>query len=651
MRILIPFLCLVFLVLPAQSAGFPPITDAERALDAVPGHPGASALILFEKAELKFMDVMRESSSYLKVNVRLKILTEEGKAHGEVEIPHSGYYRLKGLKGRTVLADGRVVPLPKDLIFEERRSRSLKLFVTKLNFPAVDVGAILDVAYTVRWEDPFFLEPWYFHSELPTRLSEIVYIKPENLSLKPWGVQIQGSAMRSESRRTVKGLEIRVWSENLPAIPVEPYSLPINDLSSRFMMVPAFIDAVGEQLLLLDSWKSTCALFDEFYKGAVQRKDRRTRKQAAAIAAGQTSLVDKIAAVHAFVRDEIRTDLSIEVGIGEDVTAIGVDIDEDKKVDQILADRRGSPTSKALVLQSMLSGIKVDSKLVWVADRTIGRPDLSVANPWWFDAALVRVEIDNEPVYLDPVDRSVGFGHLAPYYEGTQAVVFDESTPEIVGLPLSLIEQNRRRVFVDLELNDEGRVMGRGSQELEGHQAWRFLRWKADSTSTIEAWVELLEKGFSGYDVSEVTVEEDVRRQHVRVEWSMRQHDEDVLGDEATILPSQPLAASQLFTLQPEQRRTPVQLPFGRRDDLVTTVKWPAGWQIDVAPREMSHGGPAGKFECTVKSNERQRTITVRRRFELAEREFFGREDYAALRELYEKASNADALGLVLVRD
>ncbi len=642
MRIPISFLCLVSLALPVRAADFPPITDAERALDAVPGQPGASAVVLFKKAELKFQDYPREISSYLKVDVRLKILSEEGKTYGEVEIPHSGFYRLKGLKGRTVLADGRAVPLPGDAIFEERRSRSLKLFVTKLVFPAVEVGAILDYSYTVRWDHMYFLEPWYFQSEVPTRLSEIVYVKPGKLSLKPWGVQSPGSQVLSESHRAAKGQVIRLWSENLPGIPDEPYSLSFNDLSSRFMMVPAFIDTGGRRHLLLDSWKSTCELYDELYTQA-RRKDRQARKQAAAITAGQTSLADKIAALNAYVRDEIRTELSIGVGVGED-----------DKVDQVLEDRQGSPIAKALVLQSMLSGIKVDSKLVWVADRTIGRPDLSVANPWWFDAALVQVEVDKQAVYLDPVDRSVGYGHLAPYYEGTQGVVFHRSKPEIVDLPISPIEQNRRRVSVDLELDAEGRVLGHGSQELEGHQAWRFLRWKDDTASTADAWLERLEERFSGYDVSEVTVEEDVRRQHVRVGWSMRQRDEEVLGDEATILPSQPLATGQPFALPPEQRRTPVQLSFGRRDELVTTVKWPAGWQVDVAPAAMSHGGPAGKIEYTVDSDGppgAAGTITVRRRFELAEREFPGRQSYAALRELYGKASKADALGLVLVRD
>ena len=46
------------------------------------------------------------------------------------------------------------------------------------------------------------------------------------------------------------------------------------------------------------------------------------------------------------------------------------------------------------------------------------------------------------------------------------------------------------------------------SQELEGHQAWRYLHWKDDDAATADAWQEHLKKSFDGFDVSDVTVEE-----------------------------------------------------------------------------------------------------------------------------------------------
>ena len=78
------------------------------------------------------------------IEVRRKILTEEGKKYGEAVVFHSKQSKLQDLQGRTVLPDGREVPLPKDAVFKRRLSRSEKQFVTSIAFPAVEVGAILD---------------------------------------------------------------------------------------------------------------------------------------------------------------------------------------------------------------------------------------------------------------------------------------------------------------------------------------------------------------------------------------------------------------------------------------------------------------------------------------------------------------------------
>jgi hypothetical protein len=67
-------------------------------------------------------------------------------------------------------------------------------------------------------------------------------------------------------------------------------------------------------------------------------------------------------------------------------------------------------------------------------------------------------------------------------------------------------------------------------------------------------------------------------------------------------------------------------------------------------PEELSHGGPAGEMECQVERGEDGRSVTIRRRFEIAEREF-GHESYAALRELYRRAVDWDAQQVVLVGD
>ncbi len=637
------FLVLLFALampLTAMAADFGPITAEERAFTSVPWQPDAPAVVLFEKAVLDFMDYPKDVSSILEIHTRIKILAEAGKNYAEIAIPHSAVLRLKELEGRTILADGTVVPLLEDAIFRERSSRAKKSFVTKAAFPAVEVGSIIEYRYKFRWDDVAYLEPWYFHHHIPTVLSEITYYKPGNMALEPRSWATGGGKIEVETQKTTRGLAIRAWMQNLGGIPEEPLSFPFADLSSRFMMVPREVAFSGTRIPLFDTWKSACELFEEGETGYrdFRRASRQTKKKAQELASGAASQRDKVAAVYAFVRDEIRTFSSQWVGVW------GTDADE------ILKAGEGNRAQKGLLLQTMLDAIKAKPALVWAGDRRFGRVDLEVANPWWFERNLVMVELDGERVFLDPSDRSLGFGQLSPYFEGTQAILHGKK-PEIIQLPSTPFDQNLRRAKVELAIDEAGQVHGQGRMTLGGHHAWQFLRWKDDAEATAEAWQERLEGFFEGYAVSAVTVNEALDERRVEVQWQVAQRAADVLGDEASLVPSLPLGpVEQLFSLPPERRLTPVQFSFADRDEVEMTISWPDSWEVDVLPTVADYVGPAGALTAGVEVDEANRQLTYSRRLDITTPEFFGRQHYAAIRDLYTEVEGHDAQSLVLVR-
>src|SRR5689334_22366846 len=120
-------LLLLALALPAAADTFPPISEQERSLSSFPGEPNAPAVFLFRKSEFLMMGYgvggNEQKSSRLLVQERVKILTEKGKELGEVAVAHSNSSRLSGFKGRTVLPDGRIIPLGDDARFQRKVSR------------------------------------------------------------------------------------------------------------------------------------------------------------------------------------------------------------------------------------------------------------------------------------------------------------------------------------------------------------------------------------------------------------------------------------------------------------------------------------------------------------------------------------------------
>ncbi len=639
----LPVFALLTLLAPAARAEFPPISAEEKALTQVAGAPNARAVVLFRKAEFRMMDpASSDISSRLIVRERVKILTEQGKDRGEIQLFHSSFVRLYSLTARTVLADGRVVELAKDAKFERKLSKSRKYYVTSIAFPNVEVGAILDAEYELRFDNIFYLEPFYFSSDIPVRLAEIRYLIPGSLGVQTWMRDPFRIGVKTEQGRDIGKRTLRAWSENLPPILDEPYGLPFADLATQIMLVPTVFDEGTVHQRLMENWAATSDLLKDSWEKARRRGgDAGKKAQALAQKAGAGPR-DRAAAVYAFVRDEIAFD--------DDNTGIFLTGTE-PSADAILRAGHGTSAEKALLLETMLDAVKLDAKQVWAGSRSSGLIDAQVANPAWFDRVLVAVELGGERVYLDPTDRRLGFGRLDPDYEGTAALVPDSKKPEGVVLAQSPADQNVEKASVTLQVGEEGRLAGTGKLQLSGLSATSKLRWRETPEKTTEAWHDWLAERFEGYDFTNLAAKESIEDRTVELTWTMTQKEEEALGDEATLAASRPLGPqTEPFSASSAQRRSPILFDFPYTEQVDFEITWPEGWHVESAPRTAKSDSAAGAFGLTIQLDDPTRKATIHRTFALRQKQLSTREECDLARDLFAAAAKSDAQSLVLVR-
>lgn len=632
-------LILTLAAVPSAAVDFPPVTDRERAMDAAPGFPEAPAVVLYRNGHFTMMGSLgSEAYSSLVVEGRVKLLTEDGTDHGEVQVPHSDFVRLVSFDGRTVLPDGSVVPLPEDSLFEQTVTGQKRWSLTTATFPALEAGAILDYRYELRFETVRSFDPWYFQDHIPTLHSEIVYTVPGNVAAQPWGKATFGRSFQSEREKTARGMRLKVWMEDLPPVPDEPYTLPFEDLSSSFLLLPTMMEIGGDRFLLFEDWRSACDIADYTY-GEVRRRDGAARRQAKKLAKEAGRDPDARArAIYAFVRDEIGT-----LHLPGVVPVLG------EAVDEMLRERRADVAGKGIMLREMLDAAGLDAELVWAADRDYGIIDTSLANINWFEKVLVRVGLDGSHVYLDPSDSAAAFGYIGWELEGMEGVVYSTRKPEVITLPQAPFDANLRHAVLDLAVGEDGTVSGIGTMAYEGHAAARLLRL-GTSEALVEWMAEYLGEQLPGFEVTDLEITEDRDAPRLELSWSLDQWEEEVLGDQAALVPSRPLGpVPQRFELAPIERLTPVLLSFADRDVVDVTVTWPEGWAPEVVPAATSHGSPAGEYVLEVELDEETRTLRYSRRFDTHRKDFTGNEQYTALRNLYRAVEKGDAQELVLV--
>lgn len=636
---------LLALALPGISAAetFPPITEQERALASVPGEPNVPAAFLFRKSEFLMMGYgaggQQASSSRLLVQERVKILTEQGKELGEVAVAHNNSTRLSGFKGRTVLPDGRVIPLSGDAKFQRKVSRRRNQRVTTVAFPAVEVGAILDYQYELRFDHYLLMEPWYLADVIPVLRAEVLFKIPEEVQAQSWLRDPYQVGIKSETRKTATGTEILIWADNVPSVPDEPFGLPFADVAALMLMLPTAVYNDGFETKLLESWPTVCDWLDELYDKA-RRKDGPAVKKARELATAPGAR-EKAEALYRFVRDGIET-----------IEEPGIYPAENTSLDKTLTQRRGDYVDKALLLQAMLRAVKLDARLVWAAHRWNGLVDIRVANPAIFDTMLVAVDLEGKRHFLDPSDRALAFGHLRFGYEGMPALLFDKKKPEPITLPEAPFEQNGRRALLDLALDADGRLAGKGELTLTGHHAWQRIHWQEDDAATLKAWTDWLGQELEGFQVEDLRFEERTEEQTVRVTWSLKEREEEVLGDEASLYPSAPIGPSkQPFVQDASKRRSSVLFLFADRDEVELRLRWPEGWKLDTQPKPVALRNRAGELSVAVEVDGAGRSLVYRRRFDIPKRQLDTTGQYQDVRALFAAVEKSDAEALGLVRN
>lgn len=98
---------------------WPPITDQERALKRIEQDPDADAVVLLTGRTGKILARADDTVNVMVYHWRLKVLNERGKRFADVHIPAQKFSRVSNIQARTVKADGTIVPVASDQIFEK----------------------------------------------------------------------------------------------------------------------------------------------------------------------------------------------------------------------------------------------------------------------------------------------------------------------------------------------------------------------------------------------------------------------------------------------------------------------------------------------------------------------------------------------------
>ncbi|MCD4653455.1 DUF3857 domain-containing protein [bacterium] len=168
------------------------------------------------------------------VQIKVKYLTPKGvKDYGFHTLEYNpARENIGDIKGKVILPDGKTVKISKSDIMKKKivKRGKRKRTEVKIVFPALEVGATVELSYYLTYNGSRSIFSWPFQSEMYTLHSEVSFIPWPG---RKWGYSMPNTTQEPEVKQTRPGGNkcYTFIRKNIPPLPREKNSLAYASLS------------------------------------------------------------------------------------------------------------------------------------------------------------------------------------------------------------------------------------------------------------------------------------------------------------------------------------------------------------------------------------------------------------------------------------
>jgi tetratricopeptide (TPR) repeat protein len=434
----------------------------------------------------------------------VKVLTQRGveawRSHG---VTYSGdRQELRVERARVLKPDGSAVESHQEFdrsasepwyrLYYDRRAR-------QLGFPALAPGDCLEIAY--RTDDvasenllsDYFGDFVYLGGSARRARSDYVLLVPKGRRI--YFSQRGQSGVAHEERTLPGGLVEHRWSaRDVPRLRPEPAMPGLSEVLP-FVHVSTYRSwddvarfywgLVREQLAVTPEVRATAL--------RIAAEVRAERRQGGLAASGDELAL--VQAVHRFVVTNTRY-----VGL-----EFGIHGYKPYRVDQVLDRRFGDCKDKASLAHALLEALGIDSRLVLLRMRRLGRIPAEPASLAVFNHAILYVP--RFDLWLDGTASYSGSRDLPGEDRGATVLVVNPGGPaRFTTVPEGRPEDNASRSHYDVVLAADGNASVTGEARVSGEQAPAYRRAYATEGDRRARFEQAMSRSFPGLTVKTVAV-------------------------------------------------------------------------------------------------------------------------------------------------
>ncbi|HTW60320.1 MAG TPA: DUF3857 domain-containing protein [Terracidiphilus sp.] len=625
-------------VAPAR-AQFEAPNPEELKMTADPKAPGADAVYLYRE------EIADDRRSVYSLYERIKILTEKGRDLATVKIPYEkGMINVTGIEGRTIHADGTVVPLtekPENLVAVKTKGYQENTIVFTL--PSVETGSILEYRLQMRYNESLLLPPswdiqqaYYVHKAhyefYPGRTGQF---GPSRLM---WVLTPRDAKVAIVQGKGVFTIDVA----DVPPVPDDDWMPPLNTFREHVQFYYSYASS-GDEF-----WRNAgnfwASSLDQFIKPSVKLKSI----VEGIVAAGDTD-EQKAREIYAAV---IRLENTMLSGEKTEAERKKEKIKEIRSAEDVWRDQGGTANQIALLYVALARAAGLKAWPMFIAPR-----DERIFDPTYFymdqlSDYIVVLDLGGRTVYLDPGQKTCSFGQLAWMHTLAGGLRMNENGARIDYTPAANYRDNSTERTANLAVDATGIVTGQVRVFFSGDEAayWRQVALE-NGAGELEKQItgslqDDLPDGVNASFDHFVSLDDYESRMMAvfRVSGTMGSPEGKYFILPGLFFESR---AKVPFVAQ-SSRTTPIDLHFPMMETDEVDYTLPPGYTVESSPEFPDLTWPRYAV-MRIDSGTGNGELTVKRMF-ARDFAFLGPESYSDLRGFYQKVAAADQQQIVLTR-
>ncbi len=564
----------------AQIFGFPLVSPEDLKMTSEPKAPGAPAIILFREVDRDDNGITSHEDNYLQI----KILTEEGREHANVEIAfNKANEDVVNIRARTIKPDGSSVDFD-GKVFEKviEKAQGLKYLAKTFTLPDVQVGSIIEYRFTYDLKEHYIFDShWTISHELFTRIAKFV-LKPYQSRYTPMTLRWTWQGLGSNAGPK-EGLDhiIRLEVDDIPAFQVEDFMPPPSQLWARvdFIYEEDYLETDPTQF-----WRHVAKKRGDALETFVGKRKAMEQAVAQIVSPSDPPEV-KLRKIYDRVQ-QIRNQ-SYELGR----TAQEEKREKEKpveNVEELWKRGYGDGVQLTWIYLALVRAAGFEAYGVLVASRNEYFFNPKTLENHKLNANVVLVKLNGKELYFDPGAAFTPFGLLTWSETGVPGLCLDKEGGTWVKTTLPQSSESRVERVAKLRLTDDGSLEGKLTVTYTGLEAMyqRLEVRNADDVARKKFLEDRVQHQIPATAEAKLTNQPDwansetplVAEYHITIpDWASS-------AGKRTLIPASIFTAVEKHIFEHANRVQPIYVdyPYEKEEDV--TIELPAGWQVSSVP-------------------------------------------------------------------